>query len=256
MYVVIGGAGGLGVVLTEHLVRHYRARVAWIGRRPMDASIAANLDRIAALGQRPLYLQADATDARALARAREAIHADFGPVQGLVHSAIVLKDRALAGMDEARFEASLRAKVDTSVWMAAAFGGEPLDFVLFFSSMQSFLKAPGQSNYAAGCTFADAYARHLARSWPCAVKIMNWGYWGSAGVVADPAYRRRMAELGIGSIEAAEGMDAVERLLGSPRMQLAVVRQRRADDDSNQRDAGYDGGAVETAPAMEALWND
>ncbi|WP_186032535.1 SDR family NAD(P)-dependent oxidoreductase [Burkholderia gladioli] len=256
VYVVIGGAGGLGVVLTEHLVRHYRARVAWIGRRPMDASIAANLDRIAALGQRPLYLQADATDARALARAREAIHADFGPVQGLVHSAIVLKDRALAGMDEARFEASLRAKVDTSVWMAAAFGSEPLDFVLFFSSMQSFLKAPGQSNYAAGCTFADAYARHLARSWPCAVKIMNWGYWGSAGVVADPAYRRRMAELGIGSIEAAEGMDAVERLLGSPRMQLAVVRQRRADDDSNQRDAGYDGGAVETAPAMEALWND
>ena len=44
------------------------------------------------------------------------------------------------------------------------FGQEALDFVVFFSSLQSFSKAAGQSNYAAGCTFKDAFASRLAKA--------------------------------------------------------------------------------------------
>ena len=47
--------------------------------------------------------------------------------------------------------------------MAQVFRGEPLDFDLFFSSMTAFLKSAGQSNYAAGCAFKDAFARRLGR---------------------------------------------------------------------------------------------
>ena len=69
-------------------------------------------------------------------------------------------------MSPEQFEAGLRAKVDTSVQLARVFAGDDLDFVLFFSSIQSFNKAPGQSNYAAGCTFKDALAQYLAQTWP------------------------------------------------------------------------------------------
>ncbi|HWU89394.1 MAG TPA: beta-ketoacyl synthase N-terminal-like domain-containing protein, partial [Kofleriaceae bacterium] len=85
-------------------------------------------------------------------------------------------------------------------------------------------KAAGQSNYAAGCTFKDAFASRLALEWPSAVKVMNWGYWGSVGIVASESYRARMAQLGVGSIEPEEGLAALGRLLGGPLSQTIFLK--------------------------------
>jgi polyketide synthase PksN len=148
-------------------------------------------------------------------------------VHGVLHSAIVLSDYSLANMPESQFEAALSAKVDVSVRIAQVFREEPLDFVVFFSSLNSFLKPPGQSNYAAGCTFKDAFASQLARQWPCAVKVINWGFWGSIGVVASDVYRARMAQIGMGSIEPEEAMVAMETLLATPLNQLAFLKSRQ-----------------------------
>ena len=43
VYVIVGGAGGIGRSLSEHLIRKYEARIAWIGRRPLDREIEENL---------------------------------------------------------------------------------------------------------------------------------------------------------------------------------------------------------------------
>jgi polyketide synthase PksM len=201
VYVVIGGAGGIGEVWSEYMVRTYGAHIVWIGRRARDEAIDAKLERLAALGPAPHYIAADAGDRASLQAAYDEIRQRHGRVDGVVHAAIVLADRSLAQIDEAQFKSALSAKVDVSVRLAQVFGAEALDFVLFFSSMQSSLKAPGQSNYAAGCTFKDAFAQRLRADWKCAVKVINWGYWGSVGVVASPAYRERMAQMGVGSIE-------------------------------------------------------
>ena len=56
---------------------------------------------------------------------------------------------------------------------------------------------------------------------------MNWGYWGNIGIVASAEYRARMAQAGLGSIEAGEGMVALEVLLGGPQNQLALVKTTR-----------------------------
>ncbi|HEX3029887.1 MAG TPA: KR domain-containing protein, partial [Clostridia bacterium] len=92
------------------------------------------------------------------------------------------------------------------------------------SSIQSFAKYPGQSNYASGCTFKDTFAHKLSQTWPCAVKVMNWGYWGNVGVVASEAYQRRMEQAGIGSIHSDEAMEALEKLLAGPMRQIALVK--------------------------------
>ena len=205
VYVVIGGAGGIGEVWSRFMIETYEARIVWIGRRPKDAAIQAKLEALAALGHEPLYISADATDRAALERAYREIKQCYAHVNGLVHSAIVLDDQSLASMNEARFRAGLAAKMDVSVRMAQVFQHEALDFVLFFSSLQSFSKSPGQSNYAAGCTFKDAFAHYLARHWSCAVKVMNWGYWGGTGIVAAQDYQARMTRVGVGSIESARG---------------------------------------------------
>ena len=228
-YVVIGGAGGIGEAWTEHLVRTHRARIVWIGRRAEDEEIGAKLRRIGEFGPIPTYVQADATDRDSLAAAYRTIKRDHPTINGIVQSAIVLLDQSLERMDEDRFRAAVKAKVDVSVRMAQVFGSEPLDFVLFFSSMNSFLKAPGQSNYVAGSVFEDAFAHQLAKEIPAEVKVMNWGYWGSVGIVASQQYQDRMTEAGAASIEPADGMAALDVLLTGAFDQLGLVKTQLGD---------------------------
>jgi polyketide synthase PksM len=62
VYVVLGGAGGIGEAWSEDLLRRMPVQIVWIGRRPKDDVIQAKLDRLAGLGPVPLYVAADATD--------------------------------------------------------------------------------------------------------------------------------------------------------------------------------------------------
>ncbi|WP_186762922.1 SDR family NAD(P)-dependent oxidoreductase [Lentzea tibetensis] len=242
--VAIGGAGGIGTVWTEHLLRRHGTQVVWIGRRPLDAQIAANQDRLAAFGPKPDYVRADASDVDDLRRACAEVVRRHGPVHGVLHTAIVLGDQSVARMDEERFHATYAAKADVAVNLAEVFAGQPLEFVAFFSSMQAFFTAPGQANYAAGCTFADAFADHLADRLGCPVKVMNWGYWGGVGVVAEDGYRRRMARLGLGSIEPDEGTAAFDRLLTSPHDRLALLKAA----DARSIATFYEGSVLTTLP--------
>ncbi|WP_247572066.1 amino acid adenylation domain-containing protein [Ralstonia solanacearum] len=272
VYVVIGGAGGIGSVWSRHVISRHRARVIWIGRRAPDFALEAKLDELTALSLRhnapaPVYLQADAADAQQLGEARRQIVERFGEVNGVVHSAIVLKDQSLASMDEPAFTRVLSAKAATSVALARAFeeGAASLDFVLFFSSMMSFTTAAGQSNYAAGCSFADAFADRLRADWSCPVKVINWGYWGRVGAVSDARYRDRMAALGLGSIEPEDGMQALAQLLGGALDQLALLKTLHGEavdgldslagllsSERIQRYPGHDGGMAAMRGRLEA----
>ena len=227
VYVVLGGAGGVGVAWSEYMLRQHHAQVVWLGRRDPDDTIRAKIDSFGKLGPKPEYVSADATDLGSLQAAVAEIKRRFGAIHGVVHSAIVLLDQGLATMSEDRFSASLSAKLDTSVNLVRAFAGEPLDFFLFFSSLASFVKPPGQANYAAGCTFEDAFALHLMQTRSMTARVINWGYWGDVGVVSAPAYRQRMERAGIASIQPATAMHALEFLLSGPVTQLALVKTTR-----------------------------
>ncbi|WP_161497244.1 SDR family NAD(P)-dependent oxidoreductase [Bradyrhizobium nitroreducens] len=224
VYVIVGGAGGIGEALSEYLIQNYQARVAWVGRRPANAWIAAKQVRLGQFGEAPLYICADAADVAMLEVARDQIRERYGSIHGVVHSALVLNDGSIERLDANDFEAALSAKVDVAVSMAHVFKNERLDFFLVFSSLQSTAKAPGQSNYAAGCTFIDSFSHELRKSGGVPVKLVNWGYWGSVGVVANEQYRQRLAKFGMDSIEPSEAMQFLERFLAAPVAQAAFLK--------------------------------
>lgn len=241
VYVLIGGAGGIGEAFSEYLIRRYAAQVVWIGLRKRDEVIEEKIGRLSKLGPAPHYVSADATDQPALERASDEIERRFGTIHGVVHAALLMAGDPLERMDEQRFWRGLSAKIEVSVRMAQAFAHLPLDFVLFFSSIQALEKTPRQANYAAGCTVEDAFAAKLAREWTCPVRVVNWGYWGSVGFAAiSSGYRNWIAQAGMGSVEPAEGMAALERLLAGPLRQLAFLKTQRVGalrgvEFSNQR---------------------
>ncbi|WDD90504.1 amino acid adenylation domain-containing protein (plasmid) [Burkholderia sp. FERM BP-3421] len=228
VYLVIGGAGGLGRTWSRHMIERFGAQIVWLGRRAPDDEIRAHLAALSALGRGGItYLQADATDAVALKRARAAIMEQFGALHGIVHAPIVLADRSLARMDETAFRLSYDAKLKTCANLYPLFAREPLDFVLFFSSLNAFSRSAGQGNYVAGCTFTDAYARKLDTRLACDVKVINWGYWGDVGIVAGARHRERALAAGLDSISAEDGLRAIDALLARPGSQVAYVRTAR-----------------------------
>lgn len=224
VYVVIGGAGGIGEVWSEYVIRNYKAQVIWIGRRKKNEDIQSKIDRLAKIGAEPHYISADARIKNDLINAYNEIKTKYSQINGIVHAAIALQDQTLVNMEEAQFMDTISAKIDISVRMAQVFKKERLDFVLFFSSMISFIKSAGQSNYASGCTFKDGFAHQLSLAWQCEVKVINWGYWGSVGVVASEEYQKRMARLGIDSIEPPEAMKTLEILLSNEVDQIGFVK--------------------------------
>ena len=157
-------------------------------------------------------------------RAFTQIKQQHASIHGVIHSAIVLADKTIAKMDEAMFLAAFNPKVIGSINLYEVFQSEPLDFMLFFSSLQSFLGAPGQSNYAAGSCFKDTLAQALNQQQAYPVKLINWGYWGSVGIVSSQVYQEVMASQGIQSIAPKEGMAAIERLLFSSAQQLIYAK--------------------------------
>ena len=223
-YVVIGGAGGIGEVWSRFMIEHFQAKLIWIGRQKINATIQAKLDSLSKLGRAPIYFSADATQLSSLRNAFSRIEKVYPKIHGVIHSAIVLQDQSFALMDESKFKSSLAAKVDVSINMDRVFGTKNLDFMLFFSSLISFTKAAGQSNYAAGCTFKDSFAKSLSLQHKYPVKIMNWGYWGNVGIVTDAFYSERMKQKGVGSIETEEAMDALQTLISSDIPQMATVK--------------------------------
>ncbi|ROU06209.1 non-ribosomal peptide synthetase [Lysobacter enzymogenes] len=229
VYVVLGGAGGLGRAWSEYALRRYRAHIVWLGRREQDDAIGAALQELSGLGGSLRYLSVDARKRNELEAALKQVESEHGVVHGFVHSALTLHDRGVMAVEEAAFADALSSKIATAAALAGALARyRPADFVLFFSALQSFNPSPGQSSYAAGSAYLDAMATWLRRKGHAGARTVNWGYWGSVGIVASDAHRRRMLHIGEGSIEPAEAMPVIEAALAGPFDQVALLKRSAA----------------------------
>ncbi len=221
VYVILGGAGGIGLELATHLATRYRAKVALIGRSRPDAVREA---RIAALDGAVAFFAADACDSTDMREAIARVRDRFGPIQGAIHSAIVMDDQALGRMTDAAFHAALDVKTLGTINLVDALADQPLDWLALFSSANSFAANAGQANYVAGCAFKDAYAEIAQARLGCKVRVINWGFWGEVGRVADPTYRALLEKRGVNPIGTAEGIAAFEQALAADDPQVMVLK--------------------------------
>ena len=221
VYVILGGAGGIGLELAAHLATRYRSKVALIGRSRPDAVREA---RIATANGSVGFFAADACNPTEMREAIATIRTKFGPIQGAVHSAIVMEDLALGRMSETAFHAALDVKSLGTINFVEALADQPLQWLALFSSANSFAANAGQANYVAGCAFKDAYADIAQARLGCKVRVINWGFWGEVGRVADPAYRTLLEKRGVRPIGTAEGIAAFEQALAGDRPQVMVLK--------------------------------
>nr|BFE59933.1 hypothetical protein GCM10020063_044590 [Dactylosporangium thailandense] len=219
VYLVVGGAGGLGAALSLELARRHRARLVWTGRRELTPAIAEALRAVAEAGGEAEYVRADVTDPAAVRAAVAFARRRFGRLDGVLHAAGVWRDAALTRLDDDAVAEVLAPKLAGTATLLDALRDEPLDLCVLFSSAASFVAAGGQANYAAASAAQDACA--VAAPFP--VTVVNWGYWGGVGAVAGDAYAHRFAGLGVRSIEPEAGYRALRRILAAGLPQVLVL---------------------------------
>lgn len=235
VYLITGGMGGVGLALARHLSRAWKARLVLLGRTPLPARvdwerIAAAADEPAALrrklrqlieletaGAQVLTVTADVTDPTQLRQALAAAHARFGAVNGVVHAVMDPGLGMIVQRTRAQVEAAFAPKVAGTRALLDALRGEPLDFVLFCSSIATLVGGLGRSDYAAANAYLDALATAHRRTSALPVFSVNWDAWRDVGAAADMDLPE-----GVGLDERA-GVLAFERIVNGPDLPQTVV---------------------------------
>ncbi|MYM28266.1 SDR family oxidoreductase [Duganella sp. CY15W] len=219
VYLIVGGAGNVGVRISQYLASHCDANIAWIGRRAADDEIAAKLAAIDSSGARVRYYAADVSDDKKLAKAITQVESELGALRGVFHSAMTFAGGRLATLTEEDFNNALQAKTAGSHALYRALRGKVVDFLMFFSSGESFVGNKGWGAYTVACNFQDAFALHLRQETEWPVHVINWGFW-EGNDRGDPELLRAK---GIFPLNAEQGGEAIMRLVASGQGQVMAL---------------------------------
>lgn len=222
-YLIVGGSGGVGRLLSLHLAKNYRARVLWIGRKPADSIDPLIKLTIESAGGELNYFQCDIADVEKLERVVQTVRSSFGTIHGVFHSGMHLVDGLIGSLSERSFREGMACKVDGSVNLVHSLLKDDLDFFVFFSSAGAFGSDRAIASYAAAVSFEDAFALSIARETRTVIRVINWGYWGEVGTGAKAGLRERFASEGLTAFTVAEGLEAIRRIITSDIEQVMPI---------------------------------
>ncbi|GIK05267.1 polyketide synthase [Aspergillus viridinutans] len=158
-YVAAGGLGDLTSRICVFLASRGAGHVVSLSRRAIDNETKQKyMAAVREHGGELHILQCDITDEESMKRAASYC-SKLPPVRGVVNGALVLRDRTFAQMTIEQWKLPLQPKVFGTLNLDKFFASPDLDSFLTLSSVVAVVGKAGQSNYAAGNGFQDAFAR-------------------------------------------------------------------------------------------------
>lgn len=225
-YLVAGGFGGIGRAILQWMADR-GAKQLIVPSRSGAVSKAAveTVAQLTARGVTVIAPQCDVSSEASLSHVLEECARTMPPIKGCINAAMVLQDGIFQeNMTFDKWDLTMKSKVQTS-WNLHRLLPEHLDFFILLSSLAGVVGQMASSNYAGGCTFQDALARHRVAQGQPAVSI-DIGWMRNIGIIAETgAYQRqRQAADDMRPIDGAELLalltmycnpDAPRRLLPS-----------------------------------------
>lgn len=186
-YVVAGGLGGLGRVILRWMADKGAKNLIIPSRS--GTSSQASRDIVSELQDKGVHTMApkcdisSATELAALLQACTDAH--MPPIKGCINAAMALHDAVFEDMTHAQWEMTIKSKVDSS-WNLHQQLPQQMDFFILLSSVGGVFGTMAQANYAAGCTFQDALARHRNAAGTGKMSLsLDLGWVVDAGTVAE-----------------------------------------------------------------------
>ena len=159
----------------------------------------------------------------------QTIQADYGSLNGIIHSAGVIRDNFILKKTNDEFREVLAPKVTGLVNLDQASKDCSLDFFILFSSVAGAFGNPGQADYATANAFMDAYARYrkalvAAKERQGQTLAINWPLWQAGGMHVDEATEKLMRQsTGMTAIQTTTGIRALYQALASGKDQVMVA---------------------------------
>ena len=224
---ITGGTGGLGALVSRHLVVAHGARHLLLVSRHGSASPGAEelQAELTALGAQVRIAACDVADRAQLELLLETVENDH-PLTVVVHAAGVLEDGVLESLGAEELDRVLAPKLDGALHLHQLTADRELAAFVMFSSAAALLGSPGQSNYAAANSFLDALAGYRrARGLPA--MSLAWGLWAETGGMAgrlDEADLTRLTRTGLIALSAEEGLELLDAAIASGKALALPIR--------------------------------
>jgi hypothetical protein len=169
------------------------------------------------------YKAVDVRSADAVRSCVDAIRAEWGPIQGIIHGAGVLADALLTSQTDEQFDRVFGTKVDGLRHLLSATASDPIELLVFFSSVAGRFGNAAQSAYAmANAALSAVAANERARRGPaCLVRSLAWGPW--AGGMVTPGLAKLFEKAGVQLIALDAGAEALAREVASDDGSFEVV---------------------------------
>ncbi|SHN29555.1 type I polyketide synthase [Cryptosporangium aurantiacum] len=221
-YVISGGLGGLGLLLTSWLAERGAGRIVLNSRRgTATPEVADALDRLRAGGTEIEVVTGDIAEPGVAEELVAAATSGDLPLHGVVHAAGTLADQAVLNLDAETLQRVWSPKVTGALRLHEAVGDTGLDWFLVYSSAAGLLGSPGQASYATANAWLDAFVE-WRRAQGLPATSIQWGAWAQVGGARDTT--NALLE----PITPEEGMEALAAVLGSGRAVTGVTRLNAA----------------------------
>jgi acyl transferase domain-containing protein/SAM-dependent methyltransferase/acyl carrier protein len=222
-YLVTGGLGGIGLKIAAWMVERGARHLTLAGRRPPKAADAAALQALRDQGAALTILQADVgrrDDVAAL------LDAGLGRarLKGVIHSAGLVADAALAGQSWAGMDTVLNAKLRGSWHLHELTRDLTLDHFVLFSSAAGLIGPAGQANHAAANSAVDVIAQ-IRRDGGLPALAVDWGAWAEVGAAVKDGVKDHVGRTGLIHMAPRDALAALEWAMaqdGGP-AHLAIV---------------------------------
>jgi polyketide synthase PksN len=229
VYIITGGAGGLGLIFARHLASQCKARLVLTGRSALSEELKTSLDELTAAGAEVMYVAADVAVYKEVEGLMTATKAKYGAINGIIHSAGVLRDSYIRNKTRGEMEAVFAPKIYGTNHLDEATKEEHLDFFVMFSSLAAVGGNVGQCDYSFANHFMDSFAakRSFLRQQGTRSGItlsLNWSLWAEGGMKLDEQTAIFFKKnLGIKPLGTETGLEAFEKGLHAGKAQFVVV---------------------------------
>ncbi|QGL59663.1 amino acid adenylation domain-containing protein [Pseudomonas coronafaciens pv. oryzae str. 1_6] len=221
-FLLLGGTGGIGRTLGEHLLQSSQRRLVVLSR---SGNCPDNL-----LGYRSRIdlIAADIADLARWPAVLDSLRQRYGRFDGVIHAAGTGAGSLIRQRDAQTLAASMASKTLGMLAVEELVKQMTPGFVLYCSSMSALFGGAGHVDYAAASAVLDGFAHYRADPADTCVRLsINWDIWRDIGMAAaegvgDAAHQQHLAV----GLTAQEGGQVFDAALGAQLPQLLISTTR------------------------------
>jgi amino acid adenylation domain-containing protein len=217
-FLILGGTGGIGRTLAEHLLQAPQRRIVVLSR---GGELPAAL---AAYGARVDPVRGDIADLAGWSGVVEQLTRRYGRFAGVIHAAGVGAGSLIRQRDARQLGEAMASKTRGMLAVEALIEAMSPGFVLYCSSMSALFGGAGHMDYAAASGVLDGFAHYRPNAASDCVRLgINWDIWRDIGMATtqgtvDAAHQDHLAV----GMTAQEGCQVFDQAMATQLPQLLI----------------------------------